>query len=103
MAVALVDAKLKAASSNTGETLVMLESFLRSALREDPSRAPVTDKAGGGSRCEHVVACSLLPSWPRLHAESTAAAVMRLLFALEQRLLLARSGALRGNMCCGSF
>jgi hypothetical protein len=83
---AAVDSKLKTARDSTGQTLVAFEHSLRRLLKCPQGESVV----GGG-----VVHGHLLPSWPPLRPAAASSAFAQLLFHIEQRLLLAHTGASR--------
>ena len=87
VASALVDTKLKAAKTSTGQTLVAFEHAMRRWLKD-----AIAKHGSCGGVGEEVVQCQLLPSWPALRGASAPAALSQMLFHIEQRLLLAHTG-----------
>jgi hypothetical protein len=96
VAEALVGSRFKVATGGAGGALLSLEH----ALRETVQRQALRGAGNEGTRADRaattptrVLHCCLLPSWPALAGVSSAAALSEILFALQQQLHLAHSGA----------
>jgi hypothetical protein len=94
---ALVDSKLKGAKMTTGQMLVAFEQTLRHVLKA--SGASAGQSGGLAARAADMVHSQLVPSWSTLRGTSAPAALVQLLFHVEQRLLLAHTGAMSA-LCC---
>jgi hypothetical protein len=97
VAAALVDAKLRTQTMTTGQTLVSIETSMHVLLHGTPGTQKDGKPVGGGllegGSSQVLVDSCLLPSWPPLQAASAGTTLVSLLVAMEQRLLLAHTGA----------